>query len=125
MISDYSEDIDKQITDELISLKGIVPSDLKRAIDIYCWLLEMDILSSFPNVWVAFRVFLSNMPTNCTGERSFSKLKLVKTALRSTMGQTRLSSLTLLSIESELTNSLDFTDIVNDFSAKKSWKKII
>jgi len=70
--------------------------------------------------------FVFTLPiTVASNERSFSKLKLIKSALRSTMGQTRLSSLALLSIESELTNSLDFTEIVNDFAAKKSRKKVI
>jgi hypothetical protein len=40
--------------------------------------------------------------TNCEGERSFSTLSRVKNHLMSTMGQTRLSSLSLLCIESGL-----------------------
>ena len=37
-----------------------------------------------------------------SGERSFSKLKLIKTYLRSTMTQERLSDLAILSIEKKL-----------------------
>ena len=33
---------------------------------------------TFPNVNVAFRIYLSMMVTNCSGERSFSKLALIK-----------------------------------------------
>lgn len=32
----------------------------------------------FPNVEIALRIFLSMMVTNCSGERSFSKLKRIK-----------------------------------------------
>ena len=45
------------------------------------------------------------MVTNCNGERSFSKLKLIKNYLRDTMGKERLHYLTLLIIENDGLNS--------------------
>ncbi|XP_069494240.1 zinc finger MYM-type protein 1-like [Ambystoma mexicanum] len=59
---------------------------------------------AFPNLEIALRIFLSMMVTNCSGERSFSKLKLIKSELRNRMLQARLNSLALLSIESERHN---------------------
>ncbi|GFW47670.1 hypothetical protein TNCV_2828621 [Trichonephila clavipes] len=44
-------------------------------------------------------------------ERSFSKLKLIKTYLRSTMSQERLSALSVLSIEAEIAASVSY-DII-------------
>ncbi|KAG6927717.1 zinc finger MYM-type containing 1 [Chelydra serpentina] len=63
----------------------------------------------FPNVFVALRIYLTLPVSNCSGERSFSQLKRIKSALRATMVQERLNSLTLLSIESEMINSIDFS----------------
>ncbi|XDV11295.1 hypothetical protein PO909_000266 [Leuciscus waleckii] len=40
--------------------------------------------------------------TTATAERSFSKLKLVKTKLRNVCGQERLSDLLLLAIEEDI-----------------------
>lgn len=60
------------------------------------------------------------MVTNCSGERSFSKLKRIKNELRSTMFQGRLNSLSLMSIECELLENIDFEDVVNDFAHLKS-----
>ena len=40
-------------------------------------------------------------------ERSFSKLKLIKSYLRSTMSQKRLSELVILSIENEMLTELE------------------
>lgn len=59
------------------------------------------------------------MTTNCTGERSFSKLKWIKNSHRSTISQDRLNSLALLCIESELLNTIDFNDIIKQFADGK------
>ena len=82
-------------------------------------------MSSFPNIEILLRIFLCMMVTNCTGERSFSKLKLIKSALRAAMLQRRLNSLSILSIESDLLNQIDFDAIINDFAEKKCRKVIL
>jgi len=78
---------------------------------------------TFPNIMISFRIFLSMMITNCSGERSFSKLNLIKEELRSTMSQKRLNSLSLMSIEHELLSSLDYENIIEDFANEKARKK--
>jgi hypothetical protein len=55
-------------------------------------------------------------------ERSFSILKLIKNYLRSTMGQSRLSGLALLSIESETVKDIDFDEVIDRFAALKTRK---
>lgn len=52
--------------------------------------------------------------------RSFSKLKLIKNYLRSTMSQSRLQNLAILSIEQEITNNINFESIIHDFSSMKA-----
>ena len=49
-------------------------------------------------------------------ERSFSKLKLIKSYLRSTVGESRLSALAVLSTESDLVETLSFDDIISEFA---------
>ena len=63
------------------------------------------------------------MITNCSGERSFSKLKFIKNRLRTSMTQERLCHLTLMSIESDILDELDLSDIIDDFACRKSRKK--
>ena len=75
---------------------------------------------TFPNIEIALKMYLALMPTNCTGERSFSKLKIIKNQLRNCMQQWRLTALALLSIDSYC---IDFSDIVQAFAAAKSRKK--
>ncbi|KAL2963307.1 hypothetical protein AAZX31_17G193800 [Glycine max] len=55
-----------------------------------------------------------------TAEKSFSKLKLLKSYLKSTMLQDRLNELTILSIESEVLELLDYKTLINDFATKKA-----
>jgi len=55
-------------------------------------LIENALEGCFPNMEIALRMYLAMMVTNCTGERSFSKLKRIKDAQRSTMSQNRLNS---------------------------------
>ena len=61
--------------------------------------------------------------TSASAERSFSKLKLIKTYLRNTLTQNRLSGLEMLSIENEMASELNFDSIIDAFAAKKSRKK--
>ena len=92
-------------SNELNMYKGIINNSLK---------------SIFPNVEIMLRMYLSLMISNVTGERSFSKLKLIKNNSRSTMGQNKLVSLSRMSIESDVMRSIDFSVIINDFSRRKT-----
>jgi hypothetical protein len=59
-----------------------------------------------------------------TGERSFSKLKLIKSYLHSTTEENRLNHLILLSVEHKLTKTLDYDDVIDSFAEKKARKKV-
>jgi len=67
-------------------------------------------------------MFLCLMISNCSGERSFSRMALVKNKLRSTMTAGRLSALELLSVESDCLDNVSFSDIVDKFASAKSRK---
>jgi len=60
---------------------------------------------SFPNVHIAVRIYLSIAISNCSGERSFSKIKK-QNEVRSCMGQQRLSFRSLMSIENHIVETL-------------------
>ena len=51
-------------------------------------------------------------------ERSFSSLKLVKTHLRTTMLDDRLSDIAVLSVHSQRANALDLDLVVDNFANK-------
>ena len=55
-------------------------------------------------------------------EMSFSKLKLIKSYLRSTMSQERLSGLAILSIEKEILTELECKNLISNFASQKTRK---
>ena len=76
----------------------------------------------YPNIEISLRLFLTLPVTVASCERSFSKLKLVKHYLRSSMGQERLSGLSIMSIESGIAGSLHYDDVIDEFAAVKARK---
>ena len=68
----------------------------------------------FPNLHSLFHLLVTVPVTSCECERSFSRLRCLKTYLRSTMGQERLSSLALLSIHRDI--DIDVQEVVSEFA---------
>ena len=71
----------------------------------------------FPNVAKMYRLSLTSPPSVCKSERSFSRLKLLKTYLRSTMSQERLDNLMLLYCERDIVDNIDISKVVNQWAS--------
>jgi len=85
-------------------------------------LLYVDkLFAIFPNVEIAF--FFTILPTNCSGERSFSQLSLIKNVHRSTVSQRKLNEYSVMCIKNELLQSININDIVDNFVLKKVRRK--
>ena len=89
---------------------------------MYKILVDNKLETLFPNTFIPFRIYLSLMISNCSGERSFSTLKRIKSQVRLSMTQKRLNSLTLLSVDHELLWKMDFSSLINDLAIQKSHK---
>ena len=76
----------------------------------------------FPNLFIAIRILLTLPVTVASAERSFSKLKIIKNYLRSSMSQERLVGLALISIESEISGSLEYDKLIKEFAEIKAMK---
>jgi len=104
---------DHLLCDELVILKDFLPdSDDITPIYVLNFIKQRNIQELYPNVWIAFRILVTIPVSVASGERSFSKLKLIKSYLRSTISQTRFINLATLSIENEIVENLDFADLV-------------
>ena len=58
--------------------------------------------------------------TVASAERSFSKLKLLKSYLRSTMKQERLNALAIIALESGMLEKIEYEYIIEDFISKNA-----
>jgi len=105
-------------------LKNVPASDQPNhtQIDILRFICKWRLTELLPNLYVALRLFLTISVSVASCERSFSKLKIIKSYLRSTMSDTRLSNLAILSIERERAEKIDFNDIMTNFASLKSRK---
>ncbi|XP_041366776.1 zinc finger MYM-type protein 1-like [Gigantopelta aegis] len=92
---------------------------------MYRLIRDHNMQSCVPNIEMMLRMYLCMVVTNCTGDRSFSKLRRIKNAQRTTMGEKRLNMLTLMSIECELLRTVDTTSIIKDFAHIKSRRRDI
>lgn len=122
----HGEDCDidaKRLVSELQILQEMLPSEAYQygnpwnSIKVMEFAKKMDM---FPNILVAYRVLLTVPITVASAERSFSKLKLIKSYLRTTMTQDRLNGLAILSIEKNMLKAIDVEHIVEDFASKNA-----
>uniref|UniRef100_H3BAJ7 HAT C-terminal dimerisation domain-containing protein n=1 Tax=Latimeria chalumnae TaxID=7897 RepID=H3BAJ7_LATCH len=109
-----SKDIDaSELCDELMALaRRVEPKASPKQVLVYiCW---NNMTSVFPNTFIALCILLTLSITVATAEHSFSKLKLIKTYLQSSMSQMRLVGLETISVEHDL------AEAIRDFAAKKA-----
>ncbi|XP_058783742.1 uncharacterized protein LOC131658470 [Vicia villosa] len=100
---------------ELKLLREMLPEEIITPIDI---LLFSKGLDCFPNTVIAYRILLTIPVTVASAERSFSKLKLLKTYLRSTMSQERLNGLATIAVENDILETIKYEDLVDEFASK-------
>jgi len=127
--SQYPEDLDGSFINECIhfhgylkSLPGIVSP--KSILELCKIIEDHNIADVYPYVDIALRMYLCCPVSNTSAERSFSVLKRVKSYLRSSMNDNRLNNLAILNIECEITKSISYNEVIEDFAAQKSHRKI-
>lgn len=74
--------------------------------------------SVFPNLFNVIKIGVTLPISSASSERSFSKLKIVKTRLRSTMTQNRLEDLMIISCEPDI--KVDTDKVVDNFARRSS-----
>jgi hypothetical protein len=113
-----SRDVDlDDFFSELKVLQLTLPDALMSALEI---LQFVTAANCYPNVSVAYRILLTIPVTVASAERSFSKLKLLKNCLRSTMLQDRLNGLATCCIEKDILDKIDLEIIINDFASRNA-----
>ncbi|XP_048504198.1 uncharacterized protein LOC125499433 [Beta vulgaris subsp. vulgaris] len=118
MEKDGQSDIDRlELYFELQMIKECLPNEDLGPLDMLKFVKHLDF---FPNLVIAYRIMLTIPVTVASAERSFSKLKLLKSYMRSTMSQERLNGLALIAIENDILEKVDYEDLVDDFASKNA-----
>ncbi|GBL84376.1 hypothetical protein AVEN_117150-1 [Araneus ventricosus] len=98
-------------------------SDFRKmtgAISLLQFIIENNLQASFSETYKLLLIIVTIPMTTAEAERCFSTLKRVKTFLRSTMSEDRLSALAMLSIEKRMINDIPkFNENVIDLFASK------
>ena len=124
----YSCDLTEAFRVQLVTFAASLRSQIITLSSVqqvaYLLIVEYSAMApAFTDVVTALLLFLTLPVTVARAERSFSKLRLIKNYLRSTMGQDRLRHLALLSIEAESAEKLQTEQIIDDFATAKSRRK--
>ncbi|PWA54105.1 hypothetical protein CTI12_AA326870 [Artemisia annua] len=124
LTNDEDCDIDgKDLFMELQILQEMLPNGAYdgdkpwSSIEIMEFTKKMDM---FPNILLAYKILLTIPVTVASAERSFSKLKILKSYLRSTMSQERLNGLAILCIESRFLANVDYDKIIDQFASRNT-----
>ncbi|XP_004211002.2 zinc finger MYM-type protein 1-like [Hydra vulgaris] len=115
---------DLELSEELDMLSRIFSTNA-TVTTVLKILIEKDLQDLYPNCFIVLRIILTIPVSVASAERSFSRLKLINSYLRSTMGQERLSALAVLSVENDVSNELDYSTLINEFSNQKCRKVLL
>ena len=124
----FADNVSPLFPSQMLSIKTSFKekiAHLKSAKKMASFLIieNASLATSYLDVCTAYMMYLTVTVTVATAERSFSKLKLIKNFLRSSMSQGRLSGLSLLSIEHERAKTLDFRKAIKQFASAKARRK--
>ena len=113
-------DVDwRELAMEMQSLPELPKEDM-TTLEMLTFLNDNELCEIYPNLWIALRIACTLPVTVATAERSFSKLKLIKTYLRSSMAQDRLSGMAIISINHQIGSQISYDQVINDFASRKA-----
>jgi hypothetical protein len=82
-------------------------------------------MGCFANALIAYIILLTILVTVASAESSFSKLKLLKTNMRSTMTQERLNGLATIALENDVLEKIKYEDIIEGFISKNATRMML
>lgn len=125
---EYSSDLSESFPVQLVTFAASLKSEIRKLSSVkdLAHLLIVDyaaMTSAFTDVVSALLLFLTLPVSVATAERSFSKLRLIKSYLRSTMSESRLSALAILGIEADRAKLMKTEKLIDCFASAKARRK--
>jgi hypothetical protein len=89
------------------------------------WLAIEGISDTFKTFYNCLTYFVVIPVTSCGCKRSFSKMSIVKTKLRSTITQERFNALLFLFIEHEYVSNINVESVIDDFKNISTKRRLV
>jgi hypothetical protein len=121
----YPDDLTQDLGPQIISLRSSSKTKIKQFNNVYDLVLMLTVENyvlaiTFPDLSTAFLLLLTLSITVTASEHSFSKLKLIKNYLRSSMGQMQLNKPTIISTERDRAIKLYASVVIINFAESKA-----
>lgn len=111
--STYKEDFDYQVLSTELEMLSLANRPFNNSTEFIDWLRLYK--ATYPQLCHVARLILLMPASNAASERSFSAMARVHSSIRSSMGQSRLNSLLLLHVHTDITDKLDIDSVIDDF----------
>ncbi|CAI6347556.1 unnamed protein product [Macrosiphum euphorbiae] len=112
--NDISDNSNSDSCQENEDIDDACNENLRSLLPIFRMFMKNNLVGIFPNIYIFLKISLTLPVGSVSTERSFSKLKLIKSRLRSTMTNDRLESLMTISCEYDI--NIDYEEVLNLFS---------
>ncbi|XP_065658237.1 zinc finger MYM-type protein 1-like [Hydra vulgaris] len=126
----YPDDLTKHFPTQLINAITFIKNDITEATTLKdladILLIKYSFVEyDFSDINTAILLLMTIPVTVASAERSFSKLKIIKSYLRNSMSQERLKHCAILAIENEKAQTLELDKVIAEFANKKARKVYI
>jgi hypothetical protein len=112
----HAYNIKGDISSEIVVFKNILRNKNVQPTSLPEMLMALKPKEGFPALTKLLQLVLTIPVANVAVERSFSTLRRTRNYLRTKMGEERLSSLAMMSIERELAQDIDLEKVIDKFS---------
>ena len=119
----YDLNTDFLISECMLAKRTLQGKELQSVVDVIHQVLPL--ATAFPTLKKLLQISLTISVSTAQCERSFSALKRIKTYLRTTMVEQRLTDIALLSIERDLSCSINLEEVVTAFQRKDKNRTIV
>ena len=123
LISTYCLDMDLVKIESPVAKRTLANKDVQEISDVVMELAPLK--AAFPVLVRVLQIAMTISVTSAQCERCFSTLKHIKTYLHSSMSEQRLTDLAVLSIERDISDSLNLDDVVVAFAQKHKNARIV
>lgn len=123
LVDYYDLDSESLRMESILCKRTLAKKTLKSTAEVFKELSPLK--EAFPTLLKILQIALTICVSSASCERSFSALKRIKTYLRSTMQEDRLVDLAVLSVEREISQTLNLEDVIDKFCAHDKNRRIV